>query len=178
MCFGFLHKPILLKRAGSHVFFFSGFSSRPDPMIIFPFHVFLITSNLSNDVATMADPFRIPLGAFDSIEVTALFAWENRLMKCFDPPRCGNAIRCRSMTWLNETNSYESYRGLPQSHIDKAVPSCSSSFPSKVFCIWVLIAFCLGFWFRSTSPRGREIETDRQNFFAYNAEILPSHLSF
>lgn len=175
MCFYFFHKPILLRRAESHVFV----SFHRRIVTTFLFHIFLITLN-SFTLPTMADPLKLPLGGLDTIEVTTtLFAWGNGAMRRFDPPTCGNAIRWRSMIWPSVTNSYESYRGLPQSHMAKPrSPSSSSSsswsFPSNVFCIWVSkfkLLFCIRFWFKGSFLKKRR---DTEPYVSF----VPFHINY
>lgn len=88
---------------------------------------------------------------FDSRSAAGMTAWsshagENILDESlFDPPRDGSVISCRSMRWVSDTTSYESYKGLPKSHMANVFSSCFRSRPSflapNIFSIgiWVEI---------------------------------------
>lgn len=67
--------------------------------------------------------------------------WPNRVVCLFGPSREGSVIRCLSVWWLTDTNSYESYKGLPQSHISNA----SSSFIALDFLIFLSLKGVVGF---------------------------------
>ena len=96
--FYIFQEPILLKKEEIHVLIFWGFSFLLPPLVTFLFHIIFITHP-----EPVLEFFSSLFMDSDTI-TTTLFD----LNPHPPSPRCGNAIRCLSMIWLSEANSYES----------------------------------------------------------------------